>query len=507
MSQKEKKWFPVITRKGQPVLFNSYVLTGFQDQYYREVLLLPRGIHCLKYVEGFVVLEANDSETLGRILAEHITPEYLSFFIAKCRKESDLLLHTAREVRSKSPYNSMNNSELNVLFTTYSSAVFRVMTFLTTIVILENVLQNYLEKILTAHCKEHNVKANPKAYLSSLIFPQRESIPSRALVELYELGNQVNSNPSLRKIFELCSIEALKQVREKFPKFREAFDKYLKKYDFMNMEYYAGRPLLPEELFERIKDVIKDAKGRLAHIEQDQKNKEKEFNQAGKKLKLTPELRSLINSAGTIHYLRQHRADALFKAGRDVLELFKTIAKRLDINYDQLVYLAHDEISASILQGKLIVDKQTIKARQDRYAILWIDLERSIVTGDAVEHELAMLTTEKEKVKELQGSVAFRGTHRGRVAIVTTHDEIYKVQPGDVLVSPMTDPYFVPAMVKAGAIVTDEGGILSHAAIVSRELGIPCIVGTGVATSMLKDGVIVDVDATGEVGRVNIVEE
>jgi phosphoenolpyruvate synthase/pyruvate phosphate dikinase len=507
MSQKEKKWFPVITRKGQPVLFNSYVLTGFQDQYYREVLLLRRGIHCLKYVEGFVVLEENDSGTLANILAEHITPEYLSFFIAKCRKESDLLLHTASDIRSNSPYNSMNNSELNVLFTTYSSAVFRVMTFLTTIVILENVLQNHLEKILTDHCKKHDVKVDHKAYLTSLIFPQKESIPSQALIELYKLGNQVNSNTYLRKLFELSSTEALKQAGEKFPKFREAFDKYLKKFDFMNMEYYAGQPLLPEELFERIKSVTKDAEGRLSHIKQEQKNKEKEFNQASKKLKLTPELISLINSAGTIHYLRQHRADALFKAGRDVLDLFKTIAQRLDINYDQLVYLAHDEISTSILKGKLIVDKQTIKARQDRYAILWIDLERSIVTGDAVERELAMLTTEKVKVKELQGNVAFRGAYRGRVAIVTNHNEIYKVQPGDVLVSPMTDPYFVPAMVKAGAIVTDEGGILSHAAIVSRELGIPCIVGTGVATSTLKDGMIVDVDAMGEVGRVNIVKE
>lgn len=493
--ENKKKWFPVITRKGQPVLFNSYVLTGFQDQYFQEILLLPRGIHCLKYIEGLVVLEANDSKVFGEMLAEHITPEYLLFFIAKCRQESDALLSTALKIRTKSSYHSMDNFELAALLTTYSSCVFRVMTFLTTIVVFENVLQNHLEERLTAHCKNHNIKADPKAYLGSLIFPQRESIPSRALIELYELGSQINSDYSLRKLFELEATETLKQIKEKFPKFMEDLENYLERYDFMNMGFYADRPLRSEELVERIKDVIDDAKDRLARVEQNQKNKERKFKQATDKLKLSTELRSLINSAQAIHYLRQYRADALFKAGRDMLKLFETIAERLNINYDQLIYLTHDEISGSILRGKLTVDKRTIKSRQKRYAILWVDQKRSIVTGDAVEQELTTLITKREKVEKLQGNTAFPGKYRGRVAIVTKPQEVNKVKKGDVLIAHMTDPYYVPAMIRAGAIVTDEGGILSHAAIVSRELGIPCVIGTEVATKVLRNGDLIEVDA------------
>lgn len=81
------------------------------------------------------------------------------------------------------------------------------------------------------------------------------------------------------------------------------------------------------------------------------------------------------------------------------------------------------------------------------------------------------------------------------MTVVTTYEEIGKVKSGDVLVSPMTDPYYVSAMTKAGAIITDEGGILSHAAIISRELGIPCVIGTKHATKILKDGDLVEVDA------------
>ena len=78
-----------------------------------------------------------------------------------------------------------------------------------------------------------------------------------------------------------------------------------------------------------------------------------------------------------------------------------------------------------------------------------------------------------------------------------------KMRKGDILVTEMTNPLFVPAIQKAKAIVTDVGGLLSHAAIVSRELGIPCVVGTKKATKILKDNQKIIVNATkGEIYEV-----
>lgn len=79
--------------------------------------------------------------------------------------------------------------------------------------------------------------------------------------------------------------------------------------------------------------------------------------------------------------------------------------------------------------------------------------------------------------------------------LVSKHAEIAKMQRGDVLVSIATTPDLVTAMWKAGAIVMDLGGLTCHAAIVSRELGIPCVVGTRVATKVFKDGDVVEVSA------------
>ncbi len=94
----------------------------------------------------------------------------------------------------------------------------------------------------------------------------------------------------------------------------------------------------------------------------------------------------------------------------------------------------------------------------------------------------------------LKGAGASPGLGVGHVKILKDASEINKVHSGDVLVAPMTSPDFVPAMKKAAAIITNEGGQTSHAAIVSRELGIPCVVGTSEATTVLKEDEVVTVD-------------
>lgn len=99
------------------------------------------------------------------------------------------------------------------------------------------------------------------------------------------------------------------------------------------------------------------------------------------------------------------------------------------------------------------------------------------------------------KLNELRGAVAYPGVVRGVVRLVRSRKEISKFQSGEVLVSQMTDPHFLSIMKQAIAFVTNEGGILCHAAIVARELKKPCVIGTKYATHFLKDGDMVEVDA------------
>ena len=118
----------------------------------------------------------------------------------------------------------------------------------------------------------------------------------------------------------------------------------------------------------------------------------------------------------------------------------------------------------------------------------------------AVKKEDIGLGMETAAVSILTGIPASPGIGSGHVKIVSSPKEINKVTQGDVLVAKMTSPDYVPAMKKASAIVTDEGGLTSHAAIVSRELGVPAVVGTKEATVKLKEGYLVTVD--GQKGQV-----
>lgn len=105
--------------------------------------------------------------------------------------------------------------------------------------------------------------------------------------------------------------------------------------------------------------------------------------------------------------------------------------------------------------------------------------------------------------REVGGMIAYRGIARGRVHIVRRREQIPEVQDGEVVVAPMAMPYYLPALKKSVAFVTDEGGITSHAAILARELHKPCIIGTKIATTLFQDGDMVEVNGdTGVVFKI-----
>lgn len=127
---------------------------------------------------------------------------------------------------------------------------------------------------------------------------------------------------------------------------------------------------------------------------------------------------------------------------------------------------------------------------------LYIVQTRPITTIKEVAKNTTQNSVKIDLPEILKGASASPGLVSGVVRILRSAKEIDKISKGDVLVAPMTNPDYVPAMRKAAAIVTDSGGKTSHAAIVSRELGIPCVVGTEKATKILKTGQVVTVNGS-----------
>jgi phosphohistidine swiveling domain-containing protein len=175
-------------------------------------------------------------------------------------------------------------------------------------------------------------------------------------------------------------------------------------------------------------------------------------------------------------------------------KLFDYNLKRL---FPSLGELTHFVLPKSIFAGKKI-NELLLEAK--KYQKGFIYFNGKIYTGkqsDILRKLNIDLVNKKQskKIISIKGQIASPGKIKGGVKIVLTNKDIKKVLEGDVLVSPMTRPDFLPAMKKASAFVTDEGGITCHASIVARELKKPCIIGTKIATEVLHDGDLVEVDA------------
>jgi len=160
-------------------------------------------------------------------------------------------------------------------------------------------------------------------------------------------------------------------------------------------------------------------------------------------------------------------------------------------------FLSPEEFSLYLTRKKM-PEKKEIKKRSE-WCIFW-----SIKGGDKVTFSTDkkdknivknLLDINTEKVDTIKGSPAFLGKAKGRVCIVNSTKDIDKIKTDDILVSVNTNPSLMPAVLKCKAIVTDEGGITCHAAIISREMKKPCVTGTKNATKVLKDGMMVEVDA------------
>jgi len=223
-----------------------------------------------------------------------------------------------------------------------------------------------------------------------------------------------------------------------------------------------------------------------------------------KELDLTESETNLFEVLKDLAYVKSLRADmrqALHVITNRIVDRFSSM---WNIETKYLEALTLKELSAMILGEPKLPEK--IKERiEHSLFLIGVDDEDMIYGKDVDEFLDKYLIKENTKnLSEIGGQIACAGKAKGIVKLVFGPQHLGKVEKGDILISVTTSPQLLPAMVKAAAFVTDIGGITSHAAIVAREFGKPCIVGTRHATNIFRDGDLVEVDAEkGTVKKLN----
>ncbi len=213
-----------------------------------------------------------------------------------------------------------------------------------------------------------------------------------------------------------------------------------------------------------------------------------------------------------LEYVPKKLRDLAMQAREQTQEYSSERDKLFDVNlqkvYPQLGSSSHFILPEDVF-GNL--DEAELKKKANVVSKGYIYFHDQLVYGerykDFLEKNNIKLVEPKTETNTsvLRGVAASGGVVSGTVKIMLTFKDMNKVNEGDILVAPMTRPDFLPAMKKAAAFVTDEGGITCHAAIVSREMKKPCIIGAKIATKILKDGDLVEVDA--ENGVVTVIKK
>ncbi|MEK7451154.1 MAG: PEP-utilizing enzyme [Patescibacteria group bacterium] len=205
---------------------------------------------------------------------------------------------------------------------------------------------------------------------------------------------------------------------------------------------------------------------------------------------------------GKSYVLRDKFQEVEYKTGEALLSAIKNKYPKLEQYADvisaqevidsaipDLIELKNRKDSLIYFEGQILTQIPK-KEFAERYQVGFVEDLATIGESNLPNEKISDVN-----MKLIKGKVAYSGFAKGYVRILMGHDQIHMFKEGEILVSPMTIPDFLPAMKKAAAIVTDEGGMLCHAAIVARELKKPCIVGTKFATQILKNGDLVEVDA------------
>jgi phosphohistidine swiveling domain-containing protein len=260
--------------------------------------------------------------------------------------------------------------------------------------------------------------------------------------------------------------------------YKKEIQKYSKKKNLSSMI---------KEIDERPKEIKKKRDGILA------------------KYKLSKGIGELLDVFDRFTYFHDLRKEMQMRTVYSFDLLLSEVVKRFKIRLSDKELYSRKEIKG-ILAGKK-VDSIDLNGRKKTILVLVTKKGIKTLVGDeAIRFRRKELDQDSEDVTELKGIGVTKGKIRARVKVCNgINDARDKMKKGDILVTGMTLPDYVPVMKIASAIITNEGGITCHAAIVSRELGIPCIVGTKIATQVLQDGDLVEVDA--DKGIVKIIEK
>ncbi len=365
-------------------------------------------------------------------------------------------------------------------------------------IVTTNYGTNLIAEKLTATLRELGFDA---AKTAPILFRASEDFP---LLQYEQKIGELALLCYRKKITALTDV-----IAKKDEEMRVAINTLLKKYAWLDASI-VNPPKSQESVLQDVNSLLVFGAQLEKILQEREQEQEAGRNEKAKLVKeclskASSEQKRIINFAIKSAELGRTVVDEIMQFIYHSRRVYPQLAKRISISEIDLRLLLRDEIWEHLLNKKKVTVKEIEERR--RLCVCFLDNQKVTVysgqKADQLKHSLSAL--KQGDNSPLKGEIAFsKGIVKGRARLVKNHEEMSKVEKGNILVSSRTYPDLLPAMKRSIAIIAELGGLLSHAAIVSRELHIPCLVGVKNAMSKIKDGDLLEVNT--EKGTITILD-
>lgn len=441
-----------------------------------------RGLNYLMgYFEGntmFWYYDSTDLYELGKTIVKRLSDkEFKEYFFRKWVIKSDELLDFLK-TNSIAKLASKSRGYLAEIYEDYTRRITDLYKIVICIDATDEALmidiRNGLREILSKVSPDFTEKELNQAY-NVLTVPIKLSYLNSERKELLELYGHIQNG----------------QIKLESKDFYQRAEKLAIKYWWTHLGWARGRVKNVDDIRRSISELNEnqaDYKSEIRKIRNYEKSVKRERKEIIERYSIVDKnFLAMLELYDELVFYHDFRKELQMKCNFWEYQIVDQIADRTGIPSYLLDWCSNKEIVEILSGGK--IDEHELNQRSSKFFYMYKKGEETIRSGKAAEISHAdLLDGRLDEVRDLQGLSVSPGTVTGEAYVAITLDSVLKIKPGQILVTGMTMPDYLPAAKKASAIVTDEGGMTCHAAIIARELKIPCIVGTKFGTKIIKTG-------------------
>jgi phosphohistidine swiveling domain-containing protein len=482
----------------QSVLGATLLALGSERRYVEAATGLDAGVHLHRFASDAHTVSTDDAERITEIVTAQasVGPKFWTDSVRRCTAAATRLLEAVRSL-----------PEALDGFTEFAEAMKAMAPFTLVTPLGRPVLESALGESLAEHIGGPHDEEGARQRITRIGEAWQESEARSEVRNCYRIAVEILKDEVAAGIFRTTSASiGLRRVEQEVPELHELIVQHVDAYGWLRARGYRAEPLTAKELVDRLQVIVMRWQGeQIEHLARPMAAPD-----IGDILGFSPSasLAELLAAYGAMVADRAFRIELLLQAECIARPFLDIVAGALGCTTQQVLFSSVDEIVAGLSAEEPLPTGDIDRRFRDGFVVERSDqgLEVSVDRTPS---------TERERGPQLSGMTGCRGRAVGPVKVIRDAAELHRLEIGDVLVTAASTTDMMggstvfptrgggpPAVEKAIAVVADEGGLLSHAAIVCRERGIACVLGTEFATKVLSDGQIVEVDATRANGTV-----